>query len=379
MRRRLHLRGPAPENRAKELAVLAIAALASLAACGDDFDPASLVDSLRVLGVKAEPPELALPSIGAAAGIPDRATLSALVADPAQLVVPGRATSVVYLACTGDPLDPDGGVCTSFEELRDVPALARSTLPTDPAAPFGLGALGAVTFSGLEGCVHGEPCAPPAVGGDPAATLPTPAYVVPPELQLELLPAGVPQRVLGMEAVVLAVAIAASPEELLASGVEGVPGRVADLFEAREHVISVKRISVRGPDLADEPNLNPLLGGLAIDGAPVPTEPTGGPVLARKAEADLSALLPVGGEALKQSYTDYDAFGVPIAPATEEWVYSFFATSGELDRVHTRDTAETNRYTAPRDVPPGGEVAFYLVVRDHRGGTDWLVRRVRVE
>ncbi len=351
--------------------LLGIAAALALAACGDEFDPASRVDGLRVLGVRAEPPEIALPEIGAGHGLPPGAALSALVADPDQVTEPGRAASVVYLSCTEDPLAPYAGVCTSFDSFRDVPALARAALP--PGEPLGRGEVGHVTLSGLEGCVHGEPCAPP-VG------VPEPAYVMPPELRLDLLPAGMPQRILGMEVIVVAVAIAASPVELLAGGgIAGVPGRLAELFEEREHVVAVKRLQVRGPDAPDEPNRNPIVRGLAVDGAELPLEPEEGPVLARKARVDLSAVLPPGADQLFQRYTDLDAFGDPIGPAVEEWVYSFFATAGDLDRVHTRDAAETNEYTAPDEAPAGGEAVFYLVVRDHRGGADWLQRRVRIE
>jgi hypothetical protein len=347
------------------LAVLALASLAPLAACGDQFDPASRVDDLRVLGVRAEPPEIATPDIGAAFGVPDRTALSALVADPAQLADPGRAASVVYLACTDDPLDPEGGACTSFESFRDVPALARAARP--PGEVFGRGEVGAVTFSGLEGCVHGEPCVPPTA-------LAPPAYVLPPDLRLDFLPAGMPQRVVGIEVVVIAVAVAAAPEELLAAGPAGVPERLAELLPSREHVVAVKRLAVRGPDATDEPNLNPVVGGIAADGVELPAAVEEGPVFAPGAGLSLTAVLPAGAEALFQPFTDYDAFGRPIAPAVEEWVYSFFATAGDLDRVHTRSTGEKNRYTAP----DAGEALLYLVVRDHRGGADWTVRRIRV-
>jgi hypothetical protein len=347
----------------------------ALAGCGDEFDPASQVDSLRVLGVRAEPPEL---SLEPASGAPDRAALSTLVADPAQVADPGRRASVVYLACTGNPLDPYGGACTSFDAFRDVAALARTTRPATAGTPWGAGAVDAVTFAGIEGCVHGARCAPPAVDG---AELPAPAYVVPPEMRLDLLPAGVPQRVLGLEVVVIAVAIAAAPEELLVGDepVAGIPGRLADLLASREHVVAVKRLPIRGPDATDEPNQNPVVGGIALDGVALPAEPAGGPALARRADVELSPLLPSGADALRQPYTDYDAFGVPIAPATEDWTFSFFATAGSLDRVHVRSTEDTDDYTAPKEIPAGGEVVLYLVVRDHRGGADWTVRRVRVE
>ena len=59
---------------------LVFAALA-LAACSPDFDPASKVEKLRVLAIKAQPPEIVPPSADAAA-LPTAALTSLVLHAP---------------------------------------------------------------------------------------------------------------------------------------------------------------------------------------------------------------------------------------------------------------------------------------------------------
>lgn len=89
--------------------LLSLLALATVA-CDDtevvDFQPASVVDKLRVLGVRADPPEL----------VPGQTTLlSALVADPKEGL---RPVSMVWLLCDPAPEDALGNVCARQDTLR---------------------------------------------------------------------------------------------------------------------------------------------------------------------------------------------------------------------------------------------------------------------
>jgi len=73
-----------------------------------------------------------------------------------------------------------------------------------------------------------------------------------------------------------------------------------------------------------------------------------------------------------------------VDPEREPLQASHFATGGELQRAFTVFHADQNDLTAsvswkaPDTAPPSGLVRFFFVVRDSRGGTDWLERAVCV-
>jgi len=56
---------------------------------------------------------------------------------------------------------------------------------------------------------------------------------------------------------------------------------------------------------------------------------------------------------------------------------------GAMERERTRDPGREQVWTTPggddRPVPRDGRVFLYAVVRDARGGMDWVRREVRVE
>ena len=106
--------------------ILPLAVLA-LAACGPDFDPGSRVEKLRVLGVQAEPPEIAPAPASGTPVAPDRAALTSLVLRADFAADPGRETSVVYLACVPTPGDPAPSPARS---------VASETVPTHRATRF---------------------------------------------------------------------------------------------------------------------------------------------------------------------------------------------------------------------------------------------------
>lgn len=367
-------------NRAL-VALVPILALA--AACGPDFDPASEVQGVRVLAVRADPPEIA-PAIDGTA--PSRAVLETLVAHPSFPVDPARQAVVLHVACTPAPGDPGPSRCTTLSELDD-PAklLANADLATACAAP-GVGAAGAITFAGLEACGLGG-CSPLSVLRDPvdpgsAGMLPAPAYELPATYSLSGLPADAPERVLGLEVVDLALVLDARPDELAPT--TAVPddcallGAVAGRFQAqwslRAHVAALKRIRVRGPSALSAPNHNPLLEGVAMGGTTLPA-PGGIPAtLPPFAKVDLLPVLPGEFEALRETYVEPDARGQPIATKREEWTFSWFSTAGELEDLHTNHPGEPEVFTAP----PSGGVVVWTVVRDLRGGIAWRAGGIAV-
>jgi len=360
-----------------------LAAAALLAACSPTFDPASRIEKLRVLAVRAEPPDLAPASYGVAS---DVASLGALVAHPGFVSDPSRRAVVLHLACTPTPGDPSPTPCTLTETLADPAALlAGADLAAACAAP-GLGAPGAVTFAGVESCGLSG-CEPVSVLLDPSDTasavaFPSPAYALPTGFDLALLPPGLPERVIGVEVVVLALALDAGPAALApgqpvadaCAALAAALARFRAEWPAREHVAAIKRIRVRGPDALSPPNRNPVASGIALGGATLPAPGTAPAAVAPGSEADLAPVFPGDPAPLHERYVECDAAGFPIETKTEEWVYSWFTTAGDLEDLHTRDGGDPERFTAPTS----GRAVLYAVARDLRGGVAWASGTVEV-
>jgi hypothetical protein len=343
---------------------LVAAAAVALAACNPDFDPASQVDGLRVLAVQAEPPEIGpTPAEGGAA-------LTSLVLRPDWTSDATRETTILYLACTPTPGDPTPSPCVLLASLRDpTMVLADAAQATCDAAP----AAGPqpIAFAGAEVCDRSG-CAPAVLPG--GAALPAPELALPEGYGFDALPAGAPERILGVEAAVLAFALDATVEELAADAgacpLASIATRLSELWTARQHVLSVKRVQIRGPEAPDLPNRNPAIDGiqagsteLVADGA----TPVAAGVVA------LTPFLSAEAAALVDEYTELDVTGAPLGHEVEEWVYSWFSTAGELEDLHTRGTAQEEWTVA------AGETALVAaVVRDLRGGVAWQVREVAV-
>ena len=367
---------------------LSLAVFALLTACGPEFDPPSEVDKLRLLAIRADPPEIAA---AGAAGLPDRATLASLVADPAQFTDPAREATILHLACTPDPRDPSGVDCTAIETLRD-PAKLAELVAAGGTDSSGVGVVGGISLAGVEACDGMGPCRPATVtvGGAPV-TLPPPTYVIPAELDLASLPAGYAARINGVQVSVLSMLVAATPDELFAGDPATAGERLGTLLAERENVIAVKRIQVRGPEARDEPNVNPSVPGILDAGAPLPADPAAAASYAPGDEATLSPRpppIPVGEdgtpleEAVYQRFTRTDQDGAVRDTMTEEWLYSWYGTAGSFSYDRTRRD-ESCTWTAPdgsddEPLPPDGRTLLFVVVRDARGGIDWAVREVRV-
>jgi hypothetical protein len=79
----------------------------------------------------------------------------------------------------------------------------------------------------------------------------------------------------------------------------------------------------------------------------------------------------------------------PPGQRLERLTTSWFSSSGKIDKartsfidgVATLAQMSSNRFTAPTaaEWPAGGLVEFAAVVRDDRGGEDWLVRQAVLE
>jgi hypothetical protein len=322
------------------------------------------VEKLRVLAIQAEPPEIAPhpdPSAVHTAALHTFVVRADFAGDPA------RPTTVVHVACVPTPGDPAPSPCTTFESLRE-PAAAVAAAAPGACAPAG----GEVAFAGVESCAAGV-CGPATAAGAP---LPRAEVVLDPEYGFST--ATPAERILGVQAVVLAFAIDASPDELVAAGAGATPCATGDLaaglarlWGERERVLSTKRVVIRGPEAPDAPNENPAIAGIEARGILLDPD---APTTVGAGAVTLAPRLPP--DANHQPYTKLDAAGAPIESTQEEWVYSWFSTAGELDELHTRE-ADPDVWTVTGSAS-GAPALVAAVVRDLRGGTGWVLREVRV-
>ncbi len=376
------LRGAARRYARGERGIgILLAASLALAACSPDFDPASKVDRLRVLAIRADPPEIQpVPAAGAAAA-PDRAALTAFVLRPDFDSDPGRRTTVVYLACMPAPGDPTPTPCAAIAGLDDPTVLLAPAAQGGCGSPTA-GAPAAIAFAGVEVCQAGA-CGPAAVnaGGTPVA-LPPPELAIPPGYGFDGLPPGAADRILGVQAQVLAFAIDATPDELAPSPGGSCPygdaaALLAQLWPAREHVLASKTVRIRGPEALDPPNRNPAIDGILASGTPLAS---GSPPSGLAAGTwQLRPLLPPDADALHEVYTRLDAYGAPVERGPEDWVYSWFSTAGKIDKLHAREPKPDDWKLGAGDAAgSGGRALVAAVVRDLRGGEAWVLREVMV-
>ena len=304
---------------------LPVFACALLASCAEEWKPETVVDGLRVLGMRATPPELH-PG--------DTARVEALVVDPSR---PGKRTTVIWLGCDPDPFDLGRSACSDPSVLSN---------------PTSLSASGELGVSDLPAGMH-------AIGFDELA-----AYTAPADAFAQL-PAGDERRQKGTVAQVLAFVIAeelspaATPEEISA---------LLERVKAKEvrSLISLFRIRV-----TEEPalNKNPALDRLWVDDAPLPQGAT--LRVAPGAKVKLESTVP------DDSFEEYDLIQPQgVVHKTESLVAAWYSNWGRFSeaRVALRTdtvltfTAPGNKNEALPDSPGG---TFYVVVRDTRGGQTW--------
>ena len=306
--------------------------------CGPDLPPVTKIDSLRVLAIRAEPPEVA------AGGL---VTLTALVVDPKL-----RDVSYTWTAC----VVPERG--TGFF--------------ASGAGGSGASGGGGYGISDAGSCTAG---AGPVLklGNAPAATLLVPsdflddpatiarAYGFP---EGTALPPPVTAFLLGTAGVNLTVALVVTAGD--------------------ERIESFKRVNV---SLSADKNQNPT--DLAFHLAPKSTDtvaprtgtpPPGGrcilgedvlPAAVGAGEFTLTAVnvpdppvtydVIVGGESGK---------ALAVVKTEETLFYSFFSTLGSFDEAIVKSTGGGSEVWS-LDAGVTGPVPLWVVVRDGRGGTSW--------
>ncbi len=300
------------------------------AGCGEDFKPASAVLGFRVLGVRAEPPELH-PG--------ERAQLSALVADPRN----GRAHTLLWLGCAPDPFAQGRSACSDIAAFQDSSAI-------------------------LQGGGGGELTLPPGMSiigfGERAV------YAADPQLFSVLDPAD-PRRQSGTVGQVLLLAVGgelsltATPEERAA---------FFERVQSKELPFVFVLFRLR---ISEEPvlNANPVLGELRVDGE---AQPPFGTV---RLPADrVSALELTAPESAFEPYTQLNAQG-EREEKTERLLTAWYADTGVLAEERVALGSEVGqRYTPPSGdeadpLPADRSGQLWVVARDTRGGQSWTERR----
>lgn len=300
-----------------------LALLALLAACGEEFRPASYVDGLRVLAVIPEPPDVR----------PGGSTqLDALVVDPR---APSRRNTLIWLACNPDPKALEQSPCSQFETLADPAELATVAEGS------------AVTFLGLGPGVR---------------------YSAPSELFAALGPED-PNRRRGVLALVLLLAIAEEVDD---------PAKVPELLERVktrqvDAVVAIKRVRIS----EDDPqNLNPGIAAVRFDDE----EWAPGLRPAKLKPGQTYTVTGIAAEGAAERYMALDAENKPIE-RDEKLIFSWFATAGIFDQPRTEAGQPTQRFTVPflfERLPPNRLITLYTVLRDGRGGISSAVRGIYV-
>ncbi len=300
----------------RRLALLCLA----LVGCAEAWSPESIVEDLRVIGVRAEPAELK-PG--------ESASLSALILDPSR---PGKKNTVLWIGCDPDPFNLGRSACSDPAVLQDPSALASAgTLPNG------------VHFIGL----------------DDSATYATRADL------FSQLAATDTRRQTGTVGQVLAIAIA---EESA-----GVP--MKELFDrvARKEVkavIALFRIKVSESATR---NTNPVISAFLFDGKPVKPN-----VPAMLSAADKRQVLLEAPDSAFEPYVETTP--TAMEDKVERLTSAWYSTSGRFNNLRVALRSEVKAiFTAPGHpdfpldkVPDDHTGTFFVVMRDTRGGQTWL-------
>lgn len=309
---------------------VAVAAALSAAACGsgEAARTPTLVDRLRVLAVVADPPEIA-PL--------EQASLRVLAIDPER-----RELGYLFLAC--DPqLDPDPEApvftpCEQAANLEDADAARRL---------FEQGGVRLLSFDLASGVAD---YGPPRDDRDQPIDL------------FQGLPRSDPRRRIGVSVMVLV--LVAPLEDLQQAFLDP---DAADL-STTDTAIALKRITVSENSTS---NRNPKIVGIAM----------GGERFSERSAFGFPAGVDValGVEVSPDSLEHYVRF-LPDGRSEERdeaITVSWYSTAGRFGRRRTT-AGEANRFRAPDEngpppKPADGRVTLWMVARDGRGGTDWLV------
>ncbi len=319
-------------------------ALLALAACIDDLDPQYRVSDLRLMAVRAE-----VEGSDWADAVPgDTLRLEALVANPL-----GRAPlSVTWYACVPGGTDA-ASACLDEQLLRDPAALAAAP----GVLPLGAGACAAAGAGATCALSYAIPARRSASeGGSEAEQLVDAAMDA-----VEGLAADEPTYQCRLYAEIPVVAVAEA---------EGL----------RE--VAVKRVRLTPDPATLDPaldgdyvrNAHPAIGSL--HGAASEDACLAGPALATASFPPARTFLcgdVVPGHGA-QPFNVCEPDGSPTLPQpAESLAWQWYATAGEFPEV---DGVGNATGSAPEFERPAGAFTLWVILRDGRGGEDWLTLAV---
>lgn len=282
-----------------------------------DLTPAWKIDRLRVLAIRAEPPEVR-PG--------ETATFEALVLDPE-----GDAAATAWLAC---PPEDDDGV------------------------GFGCGLDGSIDFS-----------APDPSGFADAGVIGFEPFLQPEYTATEDDLAGVAEDERSEGTYVL-VQIAVLPPSVLQGEGEADPdvgGQGG--FDFNEVEVAYKRLIVSE---APTPNANPAIDAFTVDGQVVPEQTTILVDPGRDYEIGMNLL-----DGTVETYQFVTDDG-DIEERTEEPYVTWYTDGGEMRESATLFPFLDATWRAPEADADITEGTWWGVVRDRRGGMTWVSRRWRL-
>jgi hypothetical protein len=324
-----------------------LAVVLALAACGDDFDPKSLLQEYRVLGIQAEPAELLVTAPGA---------------------VPSGAAPITRATLTAFDFDPAS--VAAAEEGAAAPTYAWSFCTLSKGS------------QGEYGCV--EPLEEHAFGAD------GPSAVFDLVEQLPVLLADF-CRLTGStdcdDAAAMAAMAAASGG--LESPISPLPIqirlRAGDPVSGQ--VDAVKTLNLHLPQsperacFAPVPNTNPRIKAFKIGGLDACPRadrregcflaaPAGSPILTLSVELEEGA-----AEEYQAGGYDEETQACVDESATETLFFSWYTTAGNVEFSYTNAETLENRLELPKSFPddragPVTPVRVFVAVRDGRGGVD---------
>ena len=305
-------------DRLRLLAAAALIGCAGLSAgCGGDFSPPSLVETVRVLGVRATPPYL--PTSPATT-----TTIEAKVVG----VSPGQPLCHTWGLCVLTTQQNGQFSCLAPELQLNLGTTATVEVRFDQVLQLSLQAKDYLVAQGLGG------------GGS------QPAPNEPPPSQLIKLVFGIGER------------------DAFADGCpKDISAFLAGGCDDRERCVIGSK-SLRAFTSGLEQHTNPTLTGMTIGGQ----ESVDGVTLA----------VPAGDVELVPTWSADSIEPRPAdgGPKTESLLMSWFSTAGTYDKQRSFDDVPANGITLSAT---DEEVSVWVVVRDGRGGVDWLERRIRAE
>lgn len=297
--------------------LLLVLALAGVA-CSDEpevvLEPASFIEKLRVLAIKAEPPE-------AAPG--QNVVLTALVADPLAAI---RDVGHLWVLCDPSTDNELGNACASQDLLRD---FNPDELPD-----------GVRVFPPLFDFAF---------------------YRSPPDV-LDGLEEDSVQRQKGLTATVLLVVWEGGTQEDLQD-----PTIIRQL--------ALKRVRIADPK--EEPNRNPEIAALTLDGETWDSTP----VLEVKAGSTINLTATSTAESV-QTFERILPDGT-VQEQSEQNVFSWYTRGGTftqgLEYSSRTESGDPIGLTLPAlGTLPNDVLDVWVVLRDARGGTDWAHRKLQL-